>query len=124
MARRHREQEGNLVPDKKLEAPAILLGDRTDRTGIMRGRDVRFLLRGKAEPATIEVLAAVAERGHTTALQLAQLAQMCDVMLNIIQQFADISANMKDKMDAIHRSAQAEVEGDEGAAAPRNHTKN
>lgn len=104
------------MPDKpKPESPIIIPEGTRNATEVMRGRDVMFLLRGKLDPEVVRVIAAIAENAHTNKLQLAELATMLDGMLNIVQQFADISANMKDKMQQIERGIRGELEGDEGA---------
>jgi hypothetical protein len=95
--------------DKKLLSSAvpILTGTR-DNTGIMRGRDVRALLGNKVDPDVRKVLEMLAEQTHTNVINLATTQ---DQMLNIIQKFADIAGNMKERTDQMSRAMQDELEG-------------
>jgi hypothetical protein len=99
--------------EKKVK-PQLLA--KQEATGVMRGRDVRAkLLTRNIDPEVRTILETLAEINHTNVLAIAELATMQDQIINIIQNFANISQNMKDKMAQIQRSTQAEAEGDEGA---------
>lgn len=93
-----------------------ILGKRSTHTGIMRGRDVRSkLLLSNVDPKVREILEQLAEINHTNVLAITELATMQDQIITIVQQFADISQNMKDRMQQLQRSASAEAAGEEGA---------
>lgn len=96
---------------------ATILKGRREDTGVMRGRDVRQRLLTRAiDPEVRTILEQLAEINHTNVLAVAELATMVDGIIDIVQNFADISQNMKDKMQQIERGTKAEVEGEDGAA--------
>ena len=99
------------MPPKKEGGPAIIASGTTERTGIMRARDVRFELTGHADPRLIHVIAKIAEQSHTNYIQLAELATLTDNIIDIVQRFSDIAGNMKDKMMSLERGIEGEEEG-------------
>lgn len=85
---------------------AVILPEGTTGTHVMKGADVRYKLHGKLDPAVIEVIAQIAEINHTNMKAIAELATMQDQMLNVIQQFADVAHNMKERTDQMVRATQ------------------
>lgn len=92
----------------------IIIPEGTTGTKIMRGRDVQFLLQGKVDPITLDVLVKLAEINHTNTLAIAELANMQTQMIDIIQNFADIAGNMKDRSDQLLRATNQAKEASEG----------
>ena len=94
-----------------------ILDKQITGTNVMRGRDIRARLDGRnIDPILIDTIARLAEINHVNMTAIAELSTMLDQTINVIQQFADISQNMKDKMQQLERGTRAEVEGDESAA--------
>lgn len=86
------------------EAMPKLLG-KTEGTNVMRGRDVRLLLQGvDAHPKVKEVLERIAEINHINMTAIAELATNMDALVNIVQKFADVASNMKDRTDQMARA--------------------
>lgn len=95
-------------------AKGIHLGT-TDKTDVMRGRDVFQRLNGKVDPNLLAVLTHQAEIVHTTVKAVAELATMFDQMVDTMQSFGDVAENMKNAAEQLRRGTQAEVDGDEAA---------
>ena len=103
------------MPDR--HKPIPILEKQTTSTNVLRGRDVIATLSGRnLDPLLIDCLAKLAEINHTNMKAIAEIATMQNQMIDIVQKFADISQNMKDKMAQIERGTNAELAGDEGAA--------
>ncbi len=98
---------------KKNESAIIMPGGHTG-TNVMRGRDVDFKLRGKVEREVLDVLVSLAEINHTNMKAIAELATMQDQIINLVQKFADVAGNMKDRTDQMARAMQQASEGADG----------
>jgi hypothetical protein len=98
------------VPDeKKPEGPAILR-QGSGGTNLIKGRDVRFLLQNRnLDLSLVETIAKIAEVNHTNSLAIAELATLVDNIINIVQNFANISQNMKDTIAQFKRGAEGEA---------------
>jgi CMP-2-keto-3-deoxyoctulosonic acid synthetase len=90
-----------------------ILTKKSTHTGVMRGRDVTYKLGGVIDPIVVKCIADIAEINHTNCQAIAELATMQDQMLNIIQKFADVAENMKNRTDQLMRSTGETMEGDD-----------
>lgn len=82
-------------------------------SGKLRARDVRFALQNvDIDPRVKTILCQQAEIIHILGSNLTETATQLNTVIDIVQQFADISQNMKDKMDRIQRSITPVDEGD------------
>lgn len=96
--------------DEKKQVPAILRGSSTG-TNVLRGRDVRFALSDRnLDPHLVDIIAKIAEVNHTNSLAIAELATMFDQMVDTMQGFSNVAANMKDKIAQFERGAAGELE--------------
>jgi hypothetical protein len=99
------------VTDRK--GPAIIVNpDKTEQaTGVMRGRDVRFLLQNRnVDPQVIHVIAKLAEINHANTLAIAEIATMFNQMIDTMHGFSQVAENMRDKIAQFERGAEAEAE--------------
>jgi hypothetical protein len=98
---------------KDKPGPAIIAGP-TSGTNLIKGRDVRFYLEPRGlDPMLIDILAKIAEVNHTNSLAIAELANLLDQQMNIIQKMTDVAANMKEVTEQFKRGMSAEAESDE-----------
>lgn len=93
---------------------AIILPEGTTGSKVMRGRDVDFMLRGKVDPEVLKVLVSIAEINHTNMLAIAELATMQDQIINLVQQFANVAGNMKERTDQMARAMGQMKDASEG----------
>jgi hypothetical protein len=80
----------------------------------MRGRDVDFKLRGKIDPVVVAVIAQIAEINHTNMKAIAELAQMQDKTIDLVQQFSNVAENMKQRTDQMLRATQQQQDAADG----------
>lgn len=92
----------------------LIKAEGTTGTKILRGRDVEFLLQGKVDPIVKDILVQLAEIQHTNTLAVAELATHQDQIINIVQQFADVAQNMKDRTEQLVRSTEQMKDASEG----------
>lgn len=86
------------------EVTPVLLKQST-HTGVMRGRDVLISLKDRnLDPILVRTLADIAEINHTNVKAIAELANMQDQLVNMMQGMTDIAANMKDRTDKMARA--------------------
>lgn len=92
----------------------------TTRTGIMRARDVEFMLRGKVDPTLLDVLCKIAEINHVNMKAISEQATMLDQMVDMLQNFTDVAHNMKDRTDQMARAMGQSLDDDEGDGGKAN----
>jgi hypothetical protein len=90
-----------------------ILTKASTHTGVMRGRDVRHKLGGVIDPIVQDVIAEIAEINHTNCKAIAELATMQEQLITLVQQFADIAQNMKDRTDQLVRATGETAEGED-----------
>lgn len=83
------------------KGPAIIQkAGETTETGVMRARDVRFLLKGRdVDPQVLHILERIAETSHFNTLAVAELANHLDKVVDFMKDFSDIAGNMKDMIN-------------------------
>ena len=75
----------------------------------LRGRDVELELKSSpVDPRVKSLLYRLAETNHFALSRLAELATLLDQLIDVVQNFANISENMKAKMERIHRDVKGE----------------
>ena len=77
----------------------------------MKARDVRATCTGKADPAIVTAMIAIAEALQVQKEQLLQLATMYDGLINMNAQIVDIASNMKGALSQMESTAGDEVDG-------------
>lgn len=80
----------------------------------LRARDVEYELRDVSVPPQVKsLLCRLAETNHFLMSRTVELATALDKTIDLVQQFADIAGNMKDRMDLLKKNMKEEqVDGD------------
>jgi hypothetical protein len=95
-----------------------ILDKASTHTGVMRARDVRATLdKRNLDPILISTIANIAEINHTNCIAVAELATNLDKMLDLIQNFSNIAANMKERTDQMKRALGEAAEGEDNGTS-------